>query len=223
MMTSNMVTMPVNGGHNFPVQGGDDQLMMFLSSQQQKCLFDPVTLGPKTEDQPGKAVKKQRKRKPKNRGGENGAGYGKRKLTDYQAVQLELCFESEAKLETERKETIAAELELEPRQVAVWFQNRRARWKCKKLEDEFANLRTSHQCVLAQKAQLEAQVSELSGRLVEAESELQRLSARCESGISVENSSTPGSSLSMEGVQLLENGYAQVMDDYWMSNLYEMM
>uniref|UniRef100_A0A7N0UDA4 Homeobox-leucine zipper protein n=1 Tax=Kalanchoe fedtschenkoi TaxID=63787 RepID=A0A7N0UDA4_KALFE len=222
MMTSNMMMMmPMNDDHNFPVQGDDDQLMMFLSSQQQQCLFDPL-LCPKTEDQPSK-VKKQRKRKPKNRGGENGAGQGKRKLTDYQGAQLELYFESEPKLETERKEKIAAELGLEPRQVAVWFQNRRARWKCKKLEDEFANLRTSHHCALAQKAQLEAQVLELRGRLVEAESELQRLSARCESGISVENTSPPASSQSMEGVQLLDNGCVQVMDYYWMNNLYEMM
>ena len=44
----------------------------------------------------------------------------------------------------ERKARIARDLALHPRQVAVWFQNRRARWKTKQLERDFNALRARH-------------------------------------------------------------------------------
>ncbi|KAK6920814.1 Homeobox domain [Dillenia turbinata] len=64
----------------------------------------------------------------------------KRRLTVDQVKYLERCFEEENKLEPERKVQLAKELGLQPRQVAVWFQNRRARWKTKQLEKDFETL-----------------------------------------------------------------------------------
>ncbi|KAG7024557.1 Homeobox-leucine zipper protein ATHB-6, partial [Cucurbita argyrosperma subsp. argyrosperma] len=57
---------------------------------------------------------------------------------------LEKHFEVENKLEPERKMKIAAELELEPKQVTIWFQNRRARWKAKKLERDYGALKVDY-------------------------------------------------------------------------------
>ncbi|CAN1814235.1 Homeobox-leucine zipper protein ATHB-40 [Linum perenne] len=82
----------------------------------------------------------------------------KRKLSDEQARLLELNFENEHKLESERKDRLAAELDLDPRQVAVWFQNRRASWKNKKLQHDYSILKSSHDHVLLEKCRLQAEV-----------------------------------------------------------------
>ena len=80
-------------------------------------------------------------------GGEESAGgqisEKKRRLSVDQVKALEKNFEMENKLEPERKVKLAQELGLQPRQVAVWFQNRRARWKTKTLEKDYDRLKSS--------------------------------------------------------------------------------
>ncbi|KAK1437772.1 hypothetical protein QVD17_03570 [Tagetes erecta] len=68
----------------------------------------------------------------------------KRRLTSDQVQCLEKCFKEENKLEPERKIQLAKELDLQPRQVAIWFQNRRARCKTKQLEKDYENLNSSY-------------------------------------------------------------------------------
>lgn len=67
----------------------------------------------------------------------------KRRLSVEQVKALEKNFEVENKLEPERKVKLAQELGLQPRQVAVWFQNRRARWKTKQLERDYNVLKAN--------------------------------------------------------------------------------
>lgn len=71
-------------------------------------------------------------------------GQKKRRLGVDQVRALEKNFEVENKLDPERKARLAQELGLEPRQVAVWFQNRRARWKTKQLERAYSALKSSY-------------------------------------------------------------------------------
>ncbi|KAG7539945.1 Homeobox domain [Arabidopsis thaliana x Arabidopsis arenosa] len=68
----------------------------------------------------------------------------KRRLKVDQVKALEKNFELENKLEPERKTKLAQELGLQPRQVAVWFQNRRARWKTKQLEKDYGVLKSQY-------------------------------------------------------------------------------
>eukprot|EP00252_Welwitschia_mirabilis_P013005 TRINITY_DN2874_c0_g2_i3.p1 TRINITY_DN2874_c0_g2~~TRINITY_DN2874_c0_g2_i3.p1 ORF type:complete len:196 (-),score=42.37 TRINITY_DN2874_c0_g2_i3:602-1189(-) len=73
----------------------------------------------------------------------------KRRLTAEQVHFLEKSFEVDNKLEPERKTQLARDLGLQPRQVAVWFQNRRARWKTKQLEKEYDILKSSYESLRA--------------------------------------------------------------------------
>lgn len=68
----------------------------------------------------------------------------KRRLGVDQVQFLEKSFEVENKLEPERKVQLAKDLGLQPRQVAIWFQNRRARWKTKQLEKDYESLKNSY-------------------------------------------------------------------------------
>ena len=70
-----------------------------------------------------------------------GGGERKRRLSVEQVRTLERSFEVANKLEPERKAQLARALGLQPRQVAIWFQNRRARWKTKQLEKDYDALR----------------------------------------------------------------------------------
>ncbi|OIW02285.1 hypothetical protein TanjilG_11179 [Lupinus angustifolius] len=67
-----------------------------------------------------------------------------RRFSDEQIRSLESMFETESKLEPGKKLKLARELGLQPRQIAIWFQNRRARWKSKQLERDCSILRSNH-------------------------------------------------------------------------------
>lgn len=67
-----------------------------------------------------------------------------RRFTDEQIKSLESLFKTENKLEPRKKLEMARELGLHPRQVAIWFQNRRARWKSKQMEQDYTTLRADY-------------------------------------------------------------------------------
>ncbi|KAL4272766.1 hypothetical protein GQ457_13G009780 [Hibiscus cannabinus] len=68
----------------------------------------------------------------------------KKRLSVAQVKALEKIFEVESKVDSERTLKLAEELELQPRQVAIWFQNRRARWKAKQLEKDYGLLKANY-------------------------------------------------------------------------------
>ncbi|XAR53922.1 hypothetical protein NMG60_11028865 [Bertholletia excelsa] len=74
----------------------------------------------------------------------------KRRFSDEQIKSLETMFECETKLEPRKKLQVARELGLQPRQVAIWFQNKRARWKSKQLERDYSVLRANYNTLASQ-------------------------------------------------------------------------
>lgn len=68
----------------------------------------------------------------------------KRRLSKDQVQFLEKSFEIDNKLEPDRKVQLAKEIGLQPRQVAIWYQNRRARYKGKQLEKDYDGLKESY-------------------------------------------------------------------------------
>ncbi|KAJ9177148.1 hypothetical protein P3X46_012394 [Hevea brasiliensis] len=165
--------------------------------QDHLVLLSQLYPGVYTQMVPQQGEPKPRRRRKKNKGGENGVTAAKkRKLSADQVNLLEMNFGNEHKLESERKDRLASELGLDPRQVAVWFQNRRARWKNKKLEEEYTKLKTAHENIVVEKCHLESEVLKLKEKLSEAEKEIQRLTERVD-GVS-SNSCSP--TLSMEAM-----------------------
>lgn len=97
--------------------------------------------------------------------GSQPGGEKKRRLNMEQVKTLEKNFELGNKLEPERKMQLARALGLQPRQIAIWFQNRRARWKTKQLEKDYDLLKRQFDGVKADNEALQAQNQKLQAEV----------------------------------------------------------
>ncbi|KAL5567694.1 hypothetical protein UlMin_024269 [Ulmus minor] len=104
--------------------------------------------------------------------------HNQRRFSDQQIKLLESIFESDTKLEPRKKVQLATELGLQPRQVAIWFQNRRARWKSKQIEKDFKVLRANYESLASQfeslkqeKQNLLIQLQKLNDLLINSDEE----------------------------------------------------
>lgn len=93
-------------------------------------------------------------------------GERKKRLSLEQVKALEKSFEIGNKLEPERKIQLARALGLQPRQIAIWFQNRRARWKTKQLERDYEVLKKQFEVLKADNDALHAQNEKLHAELL---------------------------------------------------------
>ncbi|KAG9447786.1 hypothetical protein H6P81_013914 [Aristolochia fimbriata] len=127
----------------------------------------------------------------------------KKRLTDDQLSLLERSFSHDRKLEPEKKLQLAQDLGLQPRQVAVWYQNKRARWKTQTLEIDYKALRMKLESVIAEKKALEDELQRLKGDLERAH-EMSRLGGNFSFSSSCEEDGN--SALPSEGNSSWNNG-----------------
>ncbi|KAL5553404.1 hypothetical protein UlMin_040805 [Ulmus minor] len=93
----------------------------------------------------------------------NGSAHPRKKLrlTKEQSRLLEESFRQHHTLNPRQKEALAFQLKLRPRQVEVWFQNRRARSKLKQTEMECEYLKRWFGSLTEQNRRLQREVEEL--------------------------------------------------------------
>ncbi|CAN6300130.1 unnamed protein product [Urochloa humidicola] len=95
---------------------------------------------------------------------DSGAGGGSRKklrLSKDQAAVLEESFKEHNTLNPKQKAALAKQLNLKPRQVEVWFQNRRARTKLKQTEVDCEFLKRCCETLTEENRRLQREVAEL--------------------------------------------------------------
>ncbi|PIM97397.1 hypothetical protein CDL12_30135 [Handroanthus impetiginosus] len=141
----------------------------------------------------------------------------KKRLSTEQLESLENSFQEEIKLDPDRKMKLAKELGLQPRQIAVWFQNRRARWKGKQLERLYDALKQEYDVVSREKHKLQQEVLALRTILKDQMTKKQVSNGYTEvSGEeTVESTSIPSSDKPNNiNNQIAECNYVLNMDDY---------
>lgn len=102
---------------------------------------------------------------PKN----NSSKHVKKRLNQGQVQLLESSFDASKKLDPLLKFQLARELGVPPRQIAIWYQNKRARWKNQSMELDYSALEVRLEAALTEKKQLEKQVCNLRGELKRAQ------------------------------------------------------
>ncbi|PIN11128.1 hypothetical protein CDL12_16266 [Handroanthus impetiginosus] len=141
----------------------------------------------------------------------------KKRLSNEQLELLENSFQEEIKLDPDRKIKLAKELGLQPRQIAVWFQNRRARWKAKQLERLYDALKQEFDAVSRDKQKLQQEVLALRAILKDQVGKKQVSAGYTEiSGEeTVESTSIPSSDKPNNLHQIAECSYNTLnVDDY---------
>ncbi|PSR99948.1 Homeobox-leucine zipper protein [Actinidia chinensis var. chinensis] len=92
---------------------------------------------------------------------EEGSVRKKLRLTKQQSVMLEDCFKEQSTLNPKQKQALAKQLNLLPRQVEVWFQNRRARTKLKQNEKECELLKKHLETLKNENKRLKKELQEM--------------------------------------------------------------
>ncbi|XP_076905647.1 homeobox-leucine zipper protein HAT22-like isoform X2 [Bidens hawaiensis] len=99
---------------------------------------------------------------------DDGGVNGKKKLrlTKAQSGLLEEAFKYHTTLNPKQKQQLARDLKLRPRQVEVWFQNRRARTKLKQTEVECEYLKKCYKTLTDENQRLRQEVQQLKAQKV---------------------------------------------------------
>ncbi|XP_045788141.1 homeobox-leucine zipper protein HAT3 [Trifolium pratense] len=94
-------------------------------------------------------------------GGDGDSSRKKLRLSKEQSMLLEETFKEHNTLNPKQKQALAKQLNLKPRQVEVWFQNRRARTKLKQTEVDCEYLKRCCETLTEENRRLQKEVQEL--------------------------------------------------------------
>ncbi|XP_023771289.2 homeobox-leucine zipper protein ATHB-52 [Lactuca sativa] len=97
-----------------------------------------------------------------------------KRLTEDQVRLLESYFDSSKKLEPDRKHQLSRQLGIPPRQIAIWYQNKRARWKNQSLEHDYTMLQLQLEASVLETKHLQKEVDYLRTELNKVQSEQAR-------------------------------------------------
>ncbi|KAL2475314.1 homeobox-leucine zipper protein ATHB-52-like [Abeliophyllum distichum] len=89
----------------------------------------------------------------------------KKRLTPNQVMLLETSFNFNNKLDPYRKSQLASQLGVPPRQVVIWYQNKRAREKYQSLETDHKMLQVRLENTVSHNAMLHEEVARLKDEL----------------------------------------------------------
>ncbi|XP_066382352.1 homeobox-leucine zipper protein HOX7-like [Miscanthus floridulus] len=101
----------------------------------------------------------------KDNGGFGGRTKKKLRLSKEQYGFLEDSFKEHSTLTPRQNSDLASRLNLEPRQVAIWFQNRRARTKQQQTKEDCENLKRGCAALTQENRRLQGEVAELRALL----------------------------------------------------------
>ncbi|EPS59222.1 hypothetical protein M569_15588, partial [Genlisea aurea] len=135
----------------------------------------------------------------------------KKRLSHDQVRLLEANFDAGRKLDTERKFSLARELGVPPRQIAVWYQNKRARWKNQSLELDYGALQLRLEAAVADKKELEKEVESLRSELRRAHEALYGF--RSEYAATATAGAPPTAAVALVGSSLSSGGSSSMNDD----------
>ncbi|KAK4776607.1 hypothetical protein SAY86_005295 [Trapa natans] len=94
----------------------------------------------------------------------------KLRLTKEQSALLEESFKQHSTLNPKQKQALARQLNLRPRQVEVWFQNRRARTKLKQTEVDCEILKKCCESLTDENRRLQKELQELKAMKLQGQS-----------------------------------------------------
>ncbi|KAH6781034.1 hypothetical protein C2S52_012271 [Perilla frutescens var. hirtella] len=116
----------------------------------------------------------------------------KKRLSQEQVRILEASFDAGKKLEPERKFQLARDLNVPPRQIAIWYQNKRARWKNQSLELDYGGIQVQLEAALAGKRELQKEVDMLRVELKRAQDMLFGFTQACTAAATATTTVTGG-------------------------------
>mmetsp|Transcript_14539 Transcript_14539/g.24798 ORF Transcript_14539/g.24798 Transcript_14539/m.24798 type:complete len:401 (+) Transcript_14539:23-1225(+) len=93
---------------------------------------------------------------------EDGPAAKKRRLRPHQVAQLEESFAQNPKLNQHRRSELASALDLSPRQIEVWFQNKRAKLKVQNVHEKYDELNQLYQDQIRANQDLQKKVAALT-------------------------------------------------------------